>query len=120
MLKKIAFIAMLLTLAACSNSDPTYSDADGYWMEPSERIAERPIKFNLYNSDRALRLAFKSTPEGRQLADNEEMFGFTVISTQACTVNIVDPAIVHRPEEMGHEIDHCLYGNWHPRQDEAR
>ena len=119
MLKMILFIMMSLTLVACS-SDSSKSGSDGYYMEPVSRIDSRPVVFNLVPSDRAVLEAYKKTPGGRQLRGNEELFGFTVISKEACTITIVDPAVTYRPEELGHEITHCLYGDFHPRQNEVR
>ena len=33
-----------------------------------------------------------------------------------CQVFIKDPEWSYEPEIIGHEISHCLWGEWHPRQ----
>jgi hypothetical protein len=117
-MQKLIFVLLLL-LAACSDPSPREGN-DGYYMQPTERLAERPIKFNLVNSDRALWEAYANTKGGRELRHNEQLFGFTTITKDECTITIVDPAITYRPEQLGHEVAHCLYGAWHPDQNEVR
>jgi hypothetical protein len=43
-------------------------------------------------------------------------FGFVSPDRPACTIHIVDPAKDYRPEWIGHELTHCLHGQWHEGQ----
>lgn len=94
-----------------------YKAPDGYNFEPVERIAERPIKVVTYPSERALKNAYAKLPRGRQMGDNEHLQAFTVINS-VCTIHMVDPATRYQPEFFGHELVHCLYGEFHPSQNE--
>jgi len=44
-----------------------------------------------------------------------QMLGFSAWSPQnnKCTIYILNPAQIYMPEQMGHELMHCAYGNWH-------
>jgi hypothetical protein len=42
-----------------------------------------------------------------------EIKAFSVLSSDGCTIYIVDPAVSYKPEAMGHELAHCIYGEWH-------
>jgi hypothetical protein len=117
MLKKILFIPILILLAACE-----VTDSDTYFFEP-ESVAIDPqpqIIIKRYPSSRAVRAAYAKSKHGRKLEDKEELFGFSEITSKTCVVHVVDPAVNYEPAELGHEVTHCLYGNFHPRQDEVR
>jgi hypothetical protein len=44
-------------------------------------------------------------------------FAETNAIRNTCVVHIVDPAVHYNPAFLGHEITHCLYGNFHFKQD---
>ena len=46
-----------------------------------------------------------------------EILAFSEVTDNYCEVHMVDPEVEYRPERLGHEITHCLHGNWHPRMD---
>jgi hypothetical protein len=33
-----------------------------------------------------------------------------------CNVYIMDPKVNYQPEWYGHELVHCMYGDWHRTQ----
>jgi hypothetical protein len=33
-----------------------------------------------------------------------------------CVIHMVDPGTDYLPEHIGHELAHCAFGNFHPRQ----
>lgn len=105
----------LLSLASCG--DP--QGADGYTMEPgAEMIDPRPIVVRTYPDYQALRAAYEAAPgQKRKLGESEQLFAFASIG-QICTIHQIRPTVAYRPEEFGHELTHCLYGNFHPGQDE--
>lgn len=102
-----------LFLTAC-----TPSSGDGYYFEKdSKRIAERPIKVVTYQTYDEL-LASYSTFNGRTLTVKEKLQAFTVIN-KTCTIHMIDPAVNYQPDFFGHELTHCLYGEFHPSQNNA-
>lgn len=44
--------------------------------------------------------------------------GFTIYRREnnVCDMHIYDPAYQYKPEFIGHELVHCIYGNFHPNQ----
>lgn len=31
-----------------------------------------------------------------------------------CLIHVLDPKVRYEPENVGHELMHCIYGDWHP------
>lgn len=52
------------------------------------------------------------TPAG----PDKELLGYTVWDGPRCTIYIVDERVSYRPEILGHEMTHCLAGDFHPHQ----
>lgn len=114
-MKKLALLALLL-LAGCDAQQST--KGDGYTFEQgSQRIAERSIRVVTYETETALKAAYAEVGQ-RTLGPNEDLFGFSVITKTGCTIHALDPKVNYRPEELGHELTHCLYGEFHPSQNE--
>lgn len=109
-----AIVTALLALASCGKPE----GSDGYTFEKqSQMIDPRPIVVRTYPSVAALKAAYAQQKNGRKLGESEELFGFSVIN-QICTIHIVRPSVAYHPEEYGHELTHCLYGEWHPHQND--
>lgn len=43
-------------------------------------------------------------------------FSFPDAKTKTCVLYIPDPRVNYRPEFIGHELTHCIFGYWHPTQ----
>ena len=43
----------------------------------------------------------------------KNIHAFAAVQGNTCTIHIVKPAKDYMPEHIGHEIVHCIYGNWH-------
>lgn len=41
-----------------------------------------------------------------------------IVGTELCRVFIKDPKWVYQPEILGHEMAHCVWGRWHPQQND--
>lgn len=102
-MKHLILLASLL-LASCNTEA-----ADGYDFKPPQARIEREIKVVLHPN---LVSVAKAKP-GQPLAADRELFGFAVINSKTCTIHAVDPAKSYHPEQLGHELTHCLYGDWH-------
>lgn len=127
-MKKILLLAAFGLLAACQQqpSDPSQPpkpevkksrcEHERYHFEKEAlRINDRPIKVVTYKTDKELRSAYKKV-RGRELGSMEELFGFSVIKKDSCTIHMIDPATKYCPSDFGHELTHCLYGEFHPSQ----
>lgn len=92
---------------------------DGYYFEGRERIFQGQVRWVFYPSLKALRgMACRA---GRP--NCERIMGMTSYgrsSGATCYIHAVDPAAEYRPRTLGHEITHCLYGNWHREQERFR
>jgi hypothetical protein len=42
--------------------------------------------------------------------------GFAVRLGSTCAIYMVDPKIQYEPEFLGHELTHCIFGDFHPEQ----
>lgn len=107
-MKKFLACAFLL-LASCKGG------SDGYYFSQKEfdHTKDPKISFVLYPSA----AEFNKEVARRGIKTEGQVFGFSVLGKDGtCQVNIVDPAVDYRPEEMGHEITHCLYGDFHKDQ----
>jgi hypothetical protein len=112
MKKILAGALALLALASCNEQGST----DGYYFEPVPRLEERRIIVKTHPSLEALKSEFSKYPSAPNISRDRALQAFSVISSTTCTVHIVDPAVRYMPEFIGHEIVHCLYGEFHPSQ----
>ena len=99
-------LLMCLTLSACSVQKTT----DGYRFEVgADRVEAPQVVFVLHASQREL---VRTAPPGVRYG-REGVEAWSVLRGNQCIVHIVDPAVTYRPEFIGHEVTHCLYGQWH-------
>ena len=91
--------------------------ADQYVFERKEYQNGRVnVTVRLYRSFDELRAAH---PRRAYLDPQRPLYGFTQYSRSGnCTIHVIDPAVVYLPEYVGHEFMHCVFGNFHPLQDE--
>jgi hypothetical protein len=43
----------------------------------------------------------------------KDIHAFAAVQGNVCTIHIIKPAKDYMPEHIGHEMVHCIYGNWH-------
>ena len=106
----------LCALTSCNECGPA---SDGYTFEQgSQRIGDREIRIVLYSSGAELKAAYAALPNGRQLGPSEDLQAYSAITNNTCTIHMIDPAAHYNPEFAGHELTHCLYGEFHPSQND--
>lgn len=94
---------VFFALAACGQP------ADGHRFERKEFERSRPdITIVLHPSVADLRAA--APPSAR----HKYLRGWSVITRTGCELHVVDPAASYRPEWLGHEVAHCVWGRFHP------
>jgi hypothetical protein len=86
--------------------------ADGYKFGQSSFVRNHvKVKFVTYKT----RTEFISAARKRDIENPGIVAAFTELQPpfDTCTIHIVDPQISYEPEWLGHELAHCLYGQWH-------
>lgn len=120
----VALTTMLLLitvvgLAACDSNVA----ADGYKFEKGELVLKPQIVVVQHLSLADLRLAYGTLSGVKpDVGGVVELQAFSHITPDrtVCTIHVVAPQVKYAPETYGHELMHCLYGEWHPEQTEQR
>lgn len=112
-MKKILALVAFTLLASCSNGT-----TDGYTFEKgTKRITPNlEIKVVLYPSLDSLKVNYPHNANAKRLPADRELMAYSVIGHGVCTIHMIDPAVRYMPEFFGHELTHCLYGEFHPSQ----
>lgn len=100
---------------------------DGFAFEEEQFVINDPvITVVTYPSRTSLLRAYDEITLGdgdqvRKVNDNTDLQAFSKVNelTGRCEVHTLDPRVSYSPELMGHELTHCLYGEWHPEQTKA-
>jgi hypothetical protein len=102
---KRAIAAIVLLLAGCDNKIAV----DGYeFGEPTWVATELRVKVVLVPSIEELRKIGPDVAEGRNL------MAFARVSPDgSCTIYKLDSRVRYAPEWDGHELNHCIFGEWH-------
>jgi len=108
-----SLIFILLLLVTSCDTAPK-KGADGYkFGEKQYTQNELGVKVVTYSS----RTEFNKELKKRNLsAKDGEIMAFSVLFVEApnlCVIHMVDPTVEYRPEFVGHEFLHCVYGQWH-------
>lgn len=100
-------LAAALLLTGCDQSEA----ADGYAFEAATISRDRPnIRIVPHRSLAELRAA---APKGIYDADKAKLMAWSIIRPDECEMHIVEPAASYQPEWIGHELVHCIRGEWH-------
>lgn len=100
-----------MLLASCNSPAPDQG-ADGYTF--GEKQYERStVRINIvtYQSRADLQRALGNA--GNVDPSNVVAFSVLVPPFDVCTIHMVDPSVSYDPEFVGHEMLHCVYGQWH-------
>ena len=110
MLKKMSVVLSLLLLASCNQAPD--QGADGYkFGEKQFEKSQVQINVVTYKSQTDLQKALGN----RAGVDASNVVAFSVLRPpfDTCTIHMVDPKVKYQPEFVGHELLHCVYGQWH-------
>ena len=103
----------MLLIGGCSNTDPKIVVAsDGYRFLVKEYENLSPgVEFILLRNEEEKQSVFK-TVFGK---DWKKIAGFTYWNEnkKTCRIVVPDPAWQYSPEIIGHEVAHCIWGQWH-------
>ena len=112
-MKKLLTLLLPLALVACNAEG-----SDGYKFEQKEYEHLAPnIEFRTVKNQTELEDAYR-TANGTPLPTNRELKAFSILypDTKTCIVFIIDPEEQYGPQWIGHEVVHCMYGQFHPSQ----
>lgn len=91
--------------------------ADGYYFEKPTFVREEfPVRIVLVKSyDEMLERVNEQGGRFVGTIKPKEIAAFSVIKSEdkTCTIYMIDPKVQYRPELIGHELTHCIYGFWH-------
>ena len=117
MCKLMIFMASLM-LFGCASVKQT----DEYtFQKPSFTHTDIQLKVIMVNNQAELENRLNHYKHGDILANvklGNQVFAFSVLSkdNSTCTIVMIDPQVKYRPEFIGHELVHCIYGDWHHDQ----
>lgn len=111
--KLIGLVALLAASAATAGN----KGADGYtFAVKAMNNKSLQVQVVEYPSEAALTAAWiKADP--RRIPDGRRLMAFSQLDADSkdyCVIHIVDPKVHYAPESVGHELLHCIYGDWHP------
>jgi hypothetical protein len=98
----------------CDNP-PNKTGKDGYRFEKETFFrSEFPVEVILFPTEQALQAAYKTRTKATH-SSSKTIAAFAVIRTNnpTCTIYMLDPKTNYQPEFIGHELVHCIYGEWH-------
>lgn len=109
-MKTLTRFSPLLLLVSCEQPRA----ADNYTFERPQVVLTTPqVTVHTYRNLQALRA--NAPQHARQ--SNPDLQAFTIVrpNSTTCEIHIVAPSPTdYHPELYGHELTHCLYGNFHP------
>ena len=111
-MKKLLLIPILLLISSC---EPVQKNGSDGYAFGEKQYTQTPVTVEVVvYPDRN---AFEREVKRLELsADGGEIVAFTSLypsDKSRCTINMVDPASEYKPEFVGHEFLHCVYGQWH-------
>lgn len=102
---------MVGVLTGCAPTAP-----DGYTFDRPQYV-ETKFTTEIVLVDNQAELV-KLAPAGTQKFGTELMaFARLNRDQHRCTIYMVDARRAYQPQWLGHELAHCIYGDWHPGQD---
>ena len=122
-MKALALIPIVL-LAGCATTS-AHKAADEYSFEKGSFthtditlkvvLVPNQLEMTTLLKERSL----KSNMVYNNISVGKQVFAFSAFSpsNNTCTIYMIDPKVDYQPERIGHELVHCIYGDWHHHQD---
>lgn len=110
-----------LALAAAVVATPALAKVnrgeDNYVFERKEWVE---LKFQteivLYSDFESLEEAAEKLKTYPYAGNKFAAFSVFYPKRKLCVIHMIDPGVEYLPEHIGHELAHCGFGNFHPRQ----
>jgi len=109
----LLFLSILIaSLGSVSWSNDRIA-ADGYVFERKQFTNhEVRVRMVYYRNITELQLEANI----RKFTNSDQLLAFAISQENYCEIHTIDPMVEYRPERYGHELMHCIHGNWHNRQ----
>ncbi len=108
--KALSLVCMSFLVASCEPAEKPA--ADGYTFgTPQFELNQTLVSVVTYDNRNDLLKAGKE----RGITD-PNLVAFSIVAlppVNKCTIHVMNPAVAYEPEFVGHELTHCLYGQWH-------
>ena len=110
-------LLLSLALALTSVAAAAAPSLDGYSFE-TEQFEHRTVSVTFVPVERQTDLQALSEINGIHLRSSQ-IKGFTRYDAKSdsCVIYMMDPKVSYEPEFLGHELTHCIYGDFHPKKD---
>jgi hypothetical protein len=107
--RRVFLLAIFFLIGSC---DQPKTGADGYRFEKMDfERSQLSVTLVPYPSAKALQAAGKRF--GVERAESLAAFATLSRSEPRCTIHYVHPQVSYEPEWLGHELVHCIYGQFH-------
>ncbi len=97
--------------------------ADGYRFEQAEFL-RADFRVAVVEYDSAEDVAIAAENAGAMIAARQvgnygrsvssKVLAWSRIREGVCEIHIIKATVEYRPDLLGHELAHCIYGRWHP------
>jgi hypothetical protein len=113
MYRVFALFFVSLFLFGCDPA-PKEKGSDGYrFGEKEYEKTTVTIEFVILKNEKEFNDAAKKYVPNRS-REGLQAFGRLFPSKNHCILYIKDPNWKYKPEFIGHEVSHCIWGRWHP------
>lgn len=118
MMKYVAIAALAASLATSGHA--AVKGLDGYEF-PKGAVAAASVELEIveYATKKEVREALRAASEAKgvkmRMEQRKDVFGWSEIypNSNKCRMHILSPSVAWLPEQLGHEIAHCIYKQWH-------
>jgi len=105
----LVMFVMLLTMAIMSIANNPAA-TDGYIFE-GKQFTNQDVRVRMVYYDDLSELQLEADIRG--FTDSKHIMAFAEADRKYCEIHTMDPEIEYKPERYGHELMHCIHGNWH-------
>ena len=111
------FAAALACMCSAAFAATPGTSLDGYRFERAE-IEQRTVTLHFVPVENQTDMQALAQINGIHLHSGT-VKAFAIYRAGSCTIYATDPKVAYEPEFLGHELAHCIYGNFHPEEDKS-
>ena len=113
-LMRLFFILLIIMCSSCTGTTTSFKkiSKDGFFFEGKEVETLKPnVEFIIMKNEEEFN-AIRKQFFGHHW-NTVEAFTRWRPKTETCIIYVKDPEWKYEPEYIGHEVAHCIWGNWH-------
>lgn len=111
-MKKMIVAALALAVLASCNQQASNTGADGYRFEAPTRDL-RGLQVTVFAHDDRADMLKAADKAGAEVEQGRELQAWSTLTRNGCEIHVLNPAKEYEPEWIGHEMTHCIWGEWH-------